>query len=106
MGSPMIGNSRVAPLRWFTLIVALLGFWPSVFGHTFRSTLDDRQDEPRGILGVVVDRVGGRDVGLGRFAGDQPAGVGVAAEAGKVAASDLQADPVTGKENVGRRPHV
>src|SRR3546814_16922410 len=49
----------------------------------------------------------GGDEGLlkGLFV-DGPAGVGVAAEAGEVAARYLQSDPVTGQEHVGGRRQV
>src|SRR3546814_14132691 len=50
--------------------------------------------------------MGGDEGLLKGFSVDGPAGVGVAVEAGEVAAGYLQSDPVTGQEHVGGRRQV
>ena len=69
-------------------------------------SVDDGQDQTGRVLVVMEDAVDGWLVGLGGLIGNAATSVGVTTEPGPVAAGDLEADPVSGLEHVGRRPHV
>ena len=56
--------------------------------------LDDGENQMRRMRRIMVNAIDGRLVLIGCFAGDVPAGVAVASEAGEVTAGDLQADAV------------
>ena len=65
---------------------------------------DHRENQGRGVIGVVEDGVGGADeIFAGGLVGS---GVEVAVEAGEVAAADLKADDVTLLKSVGGGPEV
>src|ERR1700743_2954452 len=90
------------------LITRVTDFWPDPYEpppgreHLTERWLpaDHGQDQPAGVAGAGQYAVGGRGGLVFLLVGDDAAGVGVAVEAGEVAAGDLEADPVPGQEDV------
>ena len=69
-------------------------------------SLNDRQDQVRGVRAVVIDAVDCLHEVLFAFGRNRTAGIGVTIKAWEVAAGDFEPDAMSGLENVGRRSEI